>query len=288
VEKETLVQVLNAPLYRSILRDLSGSLREDYNRISNYTLSDLPVLECLLTEEVARRLEQFVPYEDSTDIVNSNRILLEECENQEQESVLREYIASQEEFAWSWLSDREDFVEAVESSDEEAVREFLVEEYDDEILRRTEEAIRSLRLFDEREDILMTLIEEFDERNHHHVFLTGISTQFEGVLSDLVEELGGEVKRKDGTSRFRLPERDESDNDMDGSEEGAEKNLNNLIDSFFDGPVGTFLHQDIRQRRNRIAHGEVVEDDRQTAIEFLLAFHALCYKSLDKYVRYHG
>jgi hypothetical protein len=45
------------------------------------------------------------------------------------------------------------------------------------------------------------------------------------------------------------------------------------------------MHETIRQRRNAIAHGDVIEDDQDLAIHFFIAFYALCYASLAEYTR---
>lgn len=40
------------------------------------------------------------------------------------------------------------------------------------------------------------------------------------------------------------------------------------------------MHETLRQRRNAIAHGDVIEGDQDLAIHLFIAFYTLCYASL--------
>lgn len=278
-KKEALVKVLNTPLYKSVIEDIIQSMRGDgnYSRTRVKDLEVLPISERMLTDDIANKLEDFFPYEHTSDILSSNRILLEGCDTDSQEQILREYLSSQDEFAWSWLDSEEDveeFERMLESDDDE-LRDYLLENFDQDVLERTEAIIENSDFFDERRNLLRDLLQEFKEEDNR-IFLTGISPQFEGVLSDLVEEIGGQVEQDEGKTTFKMPD----------EKEGTEKKLDTLIESFFDGTLGKFLQKNIRERRNEIAHGGVVEDDRKESIQFFLAFYALCYASLDEYVRY--
>jgi hypothetical protein len=122
--------------------------------------------------------------------------------------------------------------------------------------------------------LLNDLLMEF-ESDHYRSFLAGITLQFEGILTDLVLETGGDIVEQDGETEFKLP----------GKNRSQQKNLHNLISTFFDGIFSTFMHETIRQRRNAIAHGDVIEDDQDLAIYFFIAFYALCYASLAEYTR---
>ena len=171
------------------------------------------------------------------------------------------------------LPEVERFQKLVEQ-DRKKAQEFIIERFDQELLDKARQTFNQLEFFEQRRDLLNDLLMEF-ESNHYRSFLAGITLQFEGILTDLVLETGGKIVEQDGETEFKLP----------GKNRSQQKNLHNLISTFFDGIFSTFMHETIRQRRNAIAHGDIIEDDRDLAIHFFIAFYALCYASLAEYTR---
>ena len=275
--KTALQHLLNTPLYKELLQTFGSPLDLDWYRINLGELRDVPIIEQALTGEVAAKLDTFLPPEDDNDAIGANQVLIEACPTDDAERALQRYMASRDDYAWSWfltLPEVERFQELVEE-DREKAREFIIERFDQELLHKARQTFNQLEFFEHRRDLLNDLLMEF-ESNHYRSFLAGITLQFEGVLTDLVLEADGDIVEEDGETKFKLPGKHRSQ---------QQKNLHNLISTFFDGVFSTFMHETIRQRRNDIAHGDVIEDDQDLAIHFFIAFYALCYASLAEYTR---
>jgi len=274
--KTALQRLLNTPLYKEFLSTFGSPMDLDWYRINLRELRDVPVIEEALTAEVASKLDAFLPLEDDNDVIGANQVLIEACPTDEAEQALQRYMASRDDYAWSWfltLPEVERFQELVEE-DREKAQEFIIERFDQELLDKARQTFNQLEFFEHRRDLLNDLLMEF-ESNHYRSFLAGITLQFEGILTDLVLKTDGDIVEQNGETKFKLP----------GENRSQQKNLHNLISTFFDGIFSTFLHETIRQRRNEIAHGDVIEDDQNLAIHFFIAFYALCYASLAEYTR---
>jgi hypothetical protein len=251
----------------------------DWYRMNIGQAKDIPIIETALDEDIYDRMEPFFPPSDNNDLVSLNQILIESCSTEEGKQALRRYIASRDDYAWSWfltLPEFEEFQQLVKKDDEEA-REFILDHFDQKLLDQARKTFENIDFFEDRRELLNDLLTEF-EQGHYRAFLAGIVLQFEGVLADLVEEAGGEIIEKDGDTEFKMP----------GQKRSETKNLNNLIRLFFDGVVSEFLHETIRQRRNKIAHGDVIENDQDLSIHFFITFYALCTACLNEYVQLAG
>lgn len=276
LSKDALSRLLNTPLYKELFQTFAGKMNFDWYRMYIYQLRDIPVVETALSQDVHDRMEPFFPPEDDNDLVNLNHILIESCETEEEKQALRRYLASREEFAWSWfmsLSEFEEFQELLES-DRSQAEEFVIEQFDQELLDQARSTFQNIAFFEERGEFLDDLLMEFEEE-HYRGFLAGIVLQFEGVLADLVEEIGGEVIERENETVFVVPRKKDSP---------MRKNLDNLISQFFDGVFGEYLDKTVRQRRNKIAHGDVIEDSRTLSIQFFVSFYALCNACLNAYI----
>ena len=276
--RDALARLLNTPLYREFFQTYAESMDLNWYRINiTSQLKEIPIIEQALNEDVFERLDPFFPPEDDNDLVNLNHLLIESCETEEEKQALRRYLASRDNFAWSWfltLPEFEEFQELLES-DRDQAQEFVVDQFDRELLDQARQTFRNVEFFEGRRELLDDLLMEFEE-GHYRGFLAGIVLQFEGVLGDLVEEAGGDIVEEDNKTEFELPRESHS---------AERKNLNNLISEIFDGPFSKYLHQTVRQRRNKIAHGDVIEDSRTLSIHFFVSFYALCNACLNEYVR---
>lgn len=275
--RDALARLLKTPLYREFFQTYAESMDLNWYRINITQLKEIPIIEQALNEDAFERLEPFFPPEDDNDLVNLNHLLIESCEREEEKQALRRYLASRDNFAWSWfltLPEFEEFQELLES-DRDQAQEFVVDRFDQELLGQARQTFRNVRFFNERQNLLDDLLMEFEE-GHYRGFLAGIVLQFEGILADLVEEAGGDIIEEEGKTEFKMPGKNRSQ---------KKKNLDNLISQFFDGPFSEYLHQTIRKRRNKIAHGDVIEDSRELSIHFFVSFYALCNACLNEYVR---
>lgn len=273
---DAISRLLNTPLYREFFQTFAGTMNLDWYRMNIGQAKDIPIIKKALTEDVFDRMDPFFPPDGDNDLVSLNQLLIESCESDEGRQALRQYLASRDNYAWSWfmtLPEFEEFQELLESDKEEA-REFVVNRFDQELLDQARSTFENIEFFEERRELLNDLLMEFEE-GHYRGFLAGIVLQFEGVLADLVEEAGGEIIEEDHETKFKMP----------GKGRSQTKNLGSLISHFFDGVFSTFLDETVRQRRNQIAHGDVIENSRELSIHFFISFYALCNASLNEYVR---
>ncbi len=274
--QNSLSRLLNTPLYKEFFQTYADSIDLDWYRLNITSLRDIPIIQGALDQDLFDRMDPFFPPDDDNDLVNLNQLLIESCESDDERQAIRRYLASRDDYAWSWfmtLPEFEEFQELLESDKEEA-REFVVNRFDQELLDQARNTFENIEFFEERRELLNDLLMEF-EQGHYRGFLAGIVLQFEGVLADLVEEAGGEIIEEDHETKFKMP----------GKGRSQTKNLGSLISHFFDGVFSTFLDETVRQRRNQIAHGDVIENSRELSIHFFISFYALCNASLNEYVR---
>ncbi|MFB6216256.1 MAG: N-6 DNA methylase [Candidatus Aenigmatarchaeota archaeon] len=275
--REFLARLLNTPLYKEFFETFADSLNVGWYQINLGSLRDIPIIRDALTQDMFDRMEPFYPPKDDNDLVRLNQLLIESCNSSEEKQAVRRYLASKDDFAWSWfmtLPEFREFQELIESGDEEEAREYVLERFDQELLDQARQTFEKIGFFEDRRGLLNDLLNEF-ESGHYRAFLAGIVLQFEGVLADLVVEAGGDIVDAGHGKKFKMP-----------GQEGTEtKSLNNLISHFFDGEFSMFLDKTVRQRRNDIAHGDVIEDSRELSIHFFISFYALCNASLDEYIR---
>lgn len=277
--RDSLARLLNTPLYKEFIQTFSNSMGLDWYRLNIGQLRDIPTIEDALTQDMFDRMNPFFPPKDDNDLTRLNQLLIESCGSSSEKQSLRRYLASRDNYAWSWfltLPEFEEFQQLLDSNRDEA-RQFVLNRFDQELLDQARSTFDNIGFFDKRRELLNDLLMEFEE-GHYRGFLAGIVLQFEGILADLVTESGGKIIEENGNIVFKMP-----------TERGTQrKNLSTLISHFFDGAFSTFLDETIRQRRNQIAHGGVIEDDRELAIHFFISFYALCNASLNEYVRLAG
>jgi type I restriction-modification system DNA methylase subunit len=273
---EYLCRLLNTPLYRELTRSFGDEIRGNHCRLLIRSVSNIPVIEDALSQTAFDRMNPFFPDEDDNDLIRLNQILIENCRGDKERDAIRRFMASRDDFAWSWLMtlpELEEF-EELATDDGDAAKSFVISRFDEEILDEARQTFDKIDFFENRRELLNDLLMEF-EQGHYRGFLAGITLQFEGVLTDLVKATGGEVFQEDNRTKFKRS--------SDDSEQ--HKNLGELIETYFDGIFSQFLDETIRQRRNDIAHGDTIEDDRDLAVHFFVSFYALCNAALSEYVR---
>ncbi|MFB6186901.1 MAG: N-6 adenine-specific DNA methylase domain-containing protein, partial [Halobacteriaceae archaeon] len=276
--QNALARLLNTPLYRELFQTFSNSIGVEWFRINFGQLRDIPVIEEALSQEVFDRMDPFFPPENDNDLVRLNQILVESSSAAEVEGVLRRYLASRDDYAWAWLMTLPEFKEFQQlvEEDEEAAKEFVLDRFDEELLDEARDTFNNIDFFENRRNLLNDLLMEFEEE-HYRGFLAGIVLQFEGVLTDLVTQTGGDIDDDSTPTKFEMP-----------GQSRKTKNLNELITQFFDGEFSSYLDKTVRNRRNEIAHGRVFEDSEKLSIHFFISFYALCNASLNQYVRLAG
>jgi hypothetical protein len=273
--RDSLARLLNTPLYKGLLQTYADSKDLDWYRLKISSLRDVPIIGGALNQNLLDRTDPFFPPDDDNDLVRLNHVLIERCEDDSESQAVRQYLDSTDDYAWSWFMSRpelERFQDILED-DEERAQEFVFNRFDEDLLDQIRHTFENIDFFEERRELIDDLLMEFEE-DHYRGFLAGIVPQFEGLLADLVEQMGGEIITEGHRTRFRMP----------GEKRDQVKNLNELISVFFDGVFSTFLDENVRERRNEIAHGAVVENSRELSIHFLISFYALCNASMSEYV----
>lgn len=276
---DSLTRLFNTPLYRELFQTFARSMNVDWYRISITELRDIPIIEDAISREVYDRMEPFFPPEDDNDLVGLNQVLIESCSGEDEEEAVRRYLASRDDYAWSWLMTLPEFTEfqeILESENAEQAKEFVLNRFDEKQLDQARNIFNNIDFFEERRELLNDLLSEFEDR-HYRAFLAGIVLQFEGVLSDLVNQAGGEILEDEDPPKFEMPGRGQKD-----------RNLNELISHFFDGVFSKYLDETVRKRRNKYAHGGIIDDSEELSIHFFISFYALCNAAMNEYIRMAG
>jgi hypothetical protein len=281
-----LSSLLNTPLYRRLQKDSMALLHSDpnYAQFRIGELECLPIIGSCLNETFAQQMASLLPAESATEeIIIQNRII-EVCSRAERPAVHAALEAfSQHGLTW-FLSGEE--LETLRERIEENTdpEEFLVTQFGDGLLADVQHTLSQADLFTDRREVLLDLVELFDQ-DRYQTFLIGLASQFEGVLVDYVEETGGRIE-----SEIREDEQDGDTTEYEvlvfyrpGREEPKKKDLKRLFDEFFEGAYLTFLQETVRERRNELAHGTLVDEPEQTAVLFLITFFGMTNNILHRY-----
>jgi hypothetical protein len=252
-------------------------------------LQNLPIIDSCLSDEFAQEMVSLLPAESAHEEITVRNRMIESCSPAERVAVNAAFEAfSQHVLTW-FLSGEE--LEKLRERIEENTNpeEFLVEHFGDDILSDVQHTFSRVGLFEGRREVLLDLIELFDQERYQ-TFLVGLASQFEGVLVDYVEETGGRIE-----SEVREVEQDGETTEIEilvfyrpGRQEGKKKDLKRLFDEFFEGEYLKFLQETVRERRNELAHGTLVEDAERTAVVLLVTFFGMTNSILHRYNQHLG
>ena len=286
-----LWSLLNTPLYGRLQKDSMPLLHGDpnYAQFRIRELQSLPIIDSCLTDEFAQEMVSLLPAETAHEEITVRNRIIESCSPAERAAVNAAFEAfSQHVLTW-FLSGEE--LEKLRERIEENTdpEEFLVEHFGDDILSDVQHTFSRAGLFEGRREVLLDLIELFDQERYQ-TFLVGLASQFEGVLVDYVEETGGRIE-----SEVREVEQDGDTTEIEilvfyrsGRQEGKKKDLKRLFDEFFEGEYLKFLQETVRERRNELAHGTLVEDAERTAVVLLVTFFGMTNSILHRYNQHLG
>ncbi|WP_336346194.1 N-6 DNA methylase [Halalkalicoccus ordinarius] len=292
-EEETpplaLWSILNIPLYQRIQKDSMPLLRNDpnYARFRIRELQSLPIIESCLSEEFAQEMKSLLPVDSAHKEITLRNRIIEACSPAERAAVDAAFEAfSQHALTWFLSGEElEKFRERIEGDDNP--EEFLLEQFGDDVLSDVQYTFSRTGLFEGRREVLLDLVELFDQERYQ-TFLVGLASQFEGVLVDYVEETGGRIEFE-----IREVEQDGEMTEIEvlvfyrpGRQEGKKKDLKRLFDEFFEGEYLRYLQETVRERRNELAHGSLVDNPEQTAVVLLVTFFGMINNILHRYNRH--
>lgn len=276
---DTLQTLLNTPLYQRINKTQLPNLDADYVRVQIRPLRHLPIFIEQLREETLDRLNALSPYSSQESRETARTIILEGVDSSYRPAVSETYDAVS---PLSTLSGYETQIEQLQAAlDQVAEMEDLdTHLVDEEMTARLEETFRSAELFTSRERLVAELLAVYSE-GRYWSFMGGTASQFEGMLQDYVESTGGQVDEREteeGNTRLEYRYR---------SADWKPLRLKVLLDDFFSGELLEVM-QSVREQRNEIAHGRLLEDPELNADIILLSFFVFTYALLTEYNEYLG
>jgi SAM-dependent methyltransferase len=278
-DPDSLQTLLNTPFYQRLNKTLLPKFDADYVRVQIGPLRTLPVVLGQLREESLDRLDTLSPYESKESRETARTIILEGVDSAHRTAVSETYDAVS---PLSTLAGYETQIEQLRTAlDQDAeTDESDAPLVDEEIIGRLEETFRSAELFTSRERLVAELLAVYSEERYWS-FMGGTASQFEGMLQDYVESTGGRVDEReteDGNERLEYQYRDADWKPL---------RLKILLDDFFSGELLDVM-QGVREQRNEIAHGRLLEDPELNADIILLSFFVFTYALLTEYNEYLG
>jgi hypothetical protein len=281
-----LWSILNTPLYRRIQKDSMPLYRSDpnYARFRIRELQSLPIIDSCLSDAFAQEMMSLLPAESAHEEITVRNRIIEACSPAERSAVDAAFKAFSQQ-ALTWFLSGEELENLRERIEENTnPEEFLLEQFGHEVLVDVQHTFSRAGLFEGRRDVLLDLVELFDQERYQ-TFLVGLASQFEGILVDYVEETGGRIEPE-----VRKFEQDGEETEVEilvfyrpGRQKGKKKDLKRLFDEFFEGEYLKFLQETVRERRNELAHGTLVEDPEQTAVVLLVTFFGMTNNILHRY-----
>lgn len=269
---EVLHALLNSNLYQRFAQQFGRSFGAGYAQFNIRELRRIPILSNVFLPDNAEKIRSHFPPETRRQEHELDSAIIEICDSSEAKEGLEYLFTTDDEFAWAWFLDVEEYQQFKDlyadepSKAEEFIAERITPKDIDEIL----ETFTGSELIEQRASILTEVVDEYNN-GKYRLFLYGIAPQFEGVLIDWAEERGYDTEVRNGLPHIRIPAT-ESESD----EEYIPKRLTDLISTFLPGRFGGFLDDEIREIRNKLTHGELVDANQQKATVFLLCLHALC------------
>jgi predicted RNA methylase len=273
-----LLTLLNTPLYQRLNETQLPNFDADYVRVQIRPLRRLPILIEQFDNETLDQLQSLSPYESQESRETARTIILEGVDALYRSAVSKTYNAVS---PLSTLSGYETQIEQLRAALDQVAEDGDIDAHlvDEEMISRLEETFRSAELFMSRERLVAELLTVYSE-DRYWSFMGGTVSQFEGMLQDYVESTGGVVEpRKTENGKTRLEYRYRKD--------WKPLRLKILLDEFFSGDLLTVM-QSVREQRNKIAHGRLLEEPEGNADIILLSFFVFTYALLNEYNEYLG
>jgi len=266
--------LLNTPLYQRLSDNQFPNLDAEYVRVQIRPLERLPIILPRLSDETFDRLSSLSPYDTHESRTTARAAILQGLEESDRSTVSATYEAVSPLSKLEGYSDEVERLRSVLAGDGT-----IFELVDENMIRQLEKTFRTADLFETREQLIEELLLVYSE-DRYWSFMGGTASQFEGILQDYVENTGGDVayrENEEGNSVLKFRYRGD----------WKPLRLKLLIDEFFSGDLWEVM-QDVRKKRNEIAHGRLLNDPETNAETLLLAFFVFTYAMLHEYNNYLG
>ena len=276
-DAETLQTVLNTPFYKRLNKTQLPNLNADYVQVQIRPLQHLPVITEYLREDTLNRLNALSPYNSQESQETARTILLEGLDAPYRPAISDTYDAVS---PLSTLAGYESQIKQLRAALDHATQMEEIDLVDEKMISRLEETFRSAELFTSRERLVAELLAVYSEERYWS-FIGGTVSQFEGMLQDYVESTGGRVDYREteaGNTRLEYKYR---------ATDWKPLRLKILLDDFFSGELLDVM-QSVREQRNEIAHGRLLEEPELNANIILLSFFVFTYALLTEYNDYLG
>jgi hypothetical protein len=270
-----VTQMMQTRGYQRLIEGLFDSSFGGVIQYHLYLINQIPIPRYVLTEDFGTQTESSLPPESYQDKVRLIEYLSECIDEAEARDTFERLLEPDDEYAWAWFlspSEYQEFTDKWES-DPEAAKQFVADHLTEENIRQIERDLTRDILPRERSQIVGELLNEYRNRKNR-LFLYGVTPQFEGVLVDWAKQNGHRVEEDDEENIIV------SIDPYDKAGQTVPKTLSGLLKYYLQDGFGEFLHEHVRTRRNEVAHGAIVEDDRDQATMFLLCLYALYRKTL--------
>ncbi|MFB1064101.1 N-6 DNA methylase [Natrinema sp. H-ect4] len=275
---DALLTLLNTPFYQRLTETQLPNVNADFVQVQIQQLQQLPILLNYLDKETFDQLQSLSPYESQESRETARTIILEGIDASYRSVVSDTYDAVS---PLSTLAGYETQIEQLRTALNQVAEDGDIDapSINEEIIYRLEETFRSAELFTSREQLVAELLTVYSE-DRYWSFMGGTVSQFEGMLQDYIESTGGEVESR---------ETDEGNTRLEYQYQGDWKplRLKILLDDFFSGDLLNVM-QSVREQRNKIAHGRLLEEPEGNADIILLSFFVFTYALLNEYNEYLG
>ena len=271
--KQGISQLIQTQGYQRLIEGLFDSSFGGVIHYKKYLIDEIPIPRRALTKDFRIQTEPIYPPESHRDEVRLTE-LLQECVREEPaRETFERLLEPNDEYAWAWFLSPDEYQEFTQKweTDPEDAKQFVADRLTEEDVERIERDLKRDSMPAERAQIIMELLEEYRNQKNR-LFLYGITPQFEGVLADWAERQGHPISKTDDGNFVVYV-------DGDGGET-VSKTLAGLLNYYLKDGFGEFLHTHVRQSRNDLAHGGIVENDRRQATMFLLCLYALYRRTL--------
>ncbi|MDZ5810559.1 N-6 DNA methylase [Halorubrum sp. AD140] len=276
---DAIQTLLNTPLYQRLNKAQLPNFDADYVQVQTQPLRHLPVFIKQLSKETLDRLNALSPYGSQESRETARTIILEGVDSAYRPAISETYDSVS---PLSTLTGYETQIEQLQAALDQIaeIDDRDTHLVDEEMISRLEETFRSAELFTSRERLVAELLAVYSE-GRYWSFMGGTASQFEGMLQDYVESTGGRVDEREteeGNTRLEYRYRDADWKPL---------RLKVLLDDFFSGELLEVM-QSVREQRNEIAHGRLLEDPELNADIILLSFFVFTYALLTEYNEYLG
>jgi len=271
--EQGISQVIQTRGYQRLIEGLFDSSFGGVIRYNKYLIDDIPIPRRALTNDFHMETESVFPPESYRDKIQLTELLQESVHEKSVREAFERLLEPNDEYAWAWFLSPDEYREFTQKweTDPEDAKQFVANRLTRKDLKQIERDLRRDSIPSERSQIVAELLEEYRNRKNR-LFLYGVTPQFEGVLVDWAERNGHTVEEDDGNIVVNV-----GDNE---TEQTVPKTLSGLLRHYLRDGFGEFLHEHIRTRRNEVAHGAIIENDRSQATMFLLCLYALYRRTL--------